>query len=41
MSNYNMNLLVGFGGVCLLGLIGFLYSWFSYKKQDKNITRRS
>jgi hypothetical protein len=24
-----MNIIVGFGGVALLGLIGFLYAWFA------------
>jgi len=40
MSNYNLNLLVGFGGVLLLGLIGFLYSWFSYNKRDRDEAKR-
>ena len=40
MSNYNLNLLVGFGGVFLLGLIGFLYSWFSYNKRDREEAKR-
>jgi len=27
-----INAIIGFGGVALLGLIGFLYAWFSTRR---------
>lgn len=41
MSDYNVNLLVGFGSVLLLGLVGFLYAWFSYNKRDREAAKRT
>ena len=39
----DLSLIVGFGGVLLLGLIGFLYVWFSTppkRKPDQPSSRR-
>jgi hypothetical protein len=33
-----INAIIAFGGVALLGLIGFLYAWFSIRR--KSHTRR-
>ena len=34
MSDETLNMIVGFGGVFLLGVIGFLVAWFSAPRED-------